>query len=246
MTMAEKNKKQLADDASTRIIQLILDNHMRPGEKLPNEADLAKMLGIGRSTLREAVRSLESRNILNVQQGSGTYVSDKTGVPEDPLGLVFMYGKDGSNELALELVDVRLLLEPEIAFMAAARISETQKAQLLRLHEEVLSTIYKKEPYNIHLNAEINYHGYIAECCGNGVLKNLVPIINSSISLAITTWDESLRAQAVEEHTVLTGAICRHDSLGARAAMISHLNSSREYYIRIKSKALPLENPSQS
>lgn len=240
--MAEKSKKQLTDDASNRIIQLILDNHMRPGEKLPTEGELAKMLGIGRSTLREAVRSLESRNILNVQQGSGTYVSDKTGVPEDPLGLVFMYGKDGSNELALELMDVRLLLEPEIASIAATRISQPQKTQLLRLHQEVLSTIYENEPYGVHLNAEINYHGYIAECCGNGVLKNLIPIINSSISLAITTWDEELRAQAAEEHTVLTGAICRHDPLGARAAMISHLNSSREYYIRIKESSVSQEN----
>lgn len=231
-----KSKKQLTDDASEQIIQLILDNDMQPGERLPNEANLAKMLGIGRSTLREAVRSLESRNILNVRQGSGTYVSDKRGIPEDPLGLVFMYGKDGGVDLALELVEVRLFLEPEIASIAAARITPEQEKELLRLHEMVLSKLYGKYDYSAHLKAEIDYHSYIAECSGNGVVKNLIPIINSSISLSITTWDADLREAAASEHTVLTKAICRHDTLGAKFAMIAHLNRSREFYILTKAE----------
>lgn len=236
MELNLKSKKQLTDDASEQIIQLILDNNMQPGERLPNEANLAKMLGIGRSTLREAVRSLESRNILNVRQGSGTYVSDKRGIPEDPLGLVFMYGKDGGVELALELMEVRLLLEPEIASMAAARITPEQEKKLLRLHEMVLAKTYSKDDYTDHLKAETAYHGYIAECSGNGVVKNLIPIINSSISLAITTWDAELREAVTKEHTVLTRAICRHDALGAKFAMIAHLTRSREFYIAAKAE----------
>ena len=237
-TNTNSSTRQLTDDAADQIIQLILERNMQPGERLPNESDLAKMLGIGRSTLREAIRRLESRNILKVRQGSGTYVSDKRGVPEDPLGLILTYGKDGGADLGLDLIEVRLLLEPDIAAMAASHITPIQERELIQRHEAVLKTIYDEDSddYNNHLASEVHYHSYIAECCHNSVLKNLIPTITSSISMAITTWDQELKEMAAKQHTTLTNAICRHDSAGAKYAMIVHLNTSREYFIRMKAK----------
>lgn len=75
------NKTKSAED---EIVQLILDQDMQVGDKLPNEFDLAKQLGVGRSTLREAIRHLAARNVLEVRQGAGTFISGKRGVPEDP------------------------------------------------------------------------------------------------------------------------------------------------------------------
>ena len=234
--MKAESAKQLTEQAADQIIQLILDQNMTPGERLPNESELAKMLGIGRSTLREAIRSLESRNVLTVRQGSGTYVSDKKGVPDDPLGLTLLYGRDGGAALGLDLVEIRLLLEPEVASMAAARIQPQQKKELLRRHRAVLETIYNADSSDNHMVAEVRYHGYIAECCGNSALTNLIPVINASISMAISTWDEDLKRQAAEQHTTLTNAICRQDTQGAKYAMIVHLNTSREYFIRRKAR----------
>ncbi len=82
------------------------------------------MLKVGRSTLREAIKRLAARNILTVRQGSGTYVSDHTGVPEDPLGLTFI---EKGPKLAKDLVELRLMIEPEMAATAAERITEDQK-----------------------------------------------------------------------------------------------------------------------
>jgi len=229
-----KQAKQLTDTVSEKIIRIILDKNMQPGDKLPNETELAKMLGVGRSTLREATRSLVSRNILEVRQGSGMYVSKKKGVPEDPLGLTLLYGVDGGAELALELIEIRLLLEPEIAATAASRITPEQEAELIRRHRIVVDIIQSEHTHQQHLDAEVQYHSYIAGCCGNGVLNNLIPIITSSISMAITTYDAMLRSLAVEQHIGITEAICRHDALGAKYAMIVHLNTSREYYIKMK------------
>ena len=103
-----KEQKSLVDTVSDQIIQLILEQDMQPGDKLPTEMELSHRLGVGRSTLREAVRRLAVRNVLEVHQGSGTFVSRKKGVPEDPLGLTFI--GDGPK-VALELSDIRLMLE---------------------------------------------------------------------------------------------------------------------------------------
>ena len=97
------------DLAANRLIELILEKGFQPGDKLPNEYELAALLGIGRSAVREAIRQLVSRNILKVRQGAGTFVAQKTGIPEDPLGLTFIGHDPG---LALELSDVRMLIEP--------------------------------------------------------------------------------------------------------------------------------------
>ncbi|WP_153053508.1 FadR/GntR family transcriptional regulator, partial [Streptococcus suis] len=78
--------KPLVEKASERLLELILERGYEVGDKLPNEYELAQDLEVGRSTVREAVRSLATRNILEVRQGSGTYISSKKGVSEDPLG----------------------------------------------------------------------------------------------------------------------------------------------------------------
>ena len=66
---------------------------MKPGDKLPNETILSQRLDVGRSSLREAMRAFASRNIVTIQQGSGTYVASSTGVADDPLGLSFIKDK---------------------------------------------------------------------------------------------------------------------------------------------------------
>lgn len=93
--------KSRVDLAVDQIIQVILDRNMKAGDKLPNEYDLARELGVGRSTLREAIKRLVARNILTARQGAGTFVSEKNGVPEDPLGLTFMM-EEGAENLALD------------------------------------------------------------------------------------------------------------------------------------------------
>ena len=115
-------------------------------------------------------------------------------------------------------------------------LGKKRKKELLRRHRAVLETIYNADSSDDHMAAEVRYHGYIAECCGNSALTNLIPVINASISMAISTWDEDLKRQAAEQHTTLTNAICRQDTQGAKYAMIVHLNTSREYFIHRKAR----------
>ena len=113
----------LAEQVQEEIYQYILKTPIEVGAKLPNEFELGKMFGVGRSTVREAVKLLSSRGIVEVRQGSGTYVVRTTPLDLDPLGLTALEDK---MSLALDLAEVRLVLEPGIAEMAALKASKEQ------------------------------------------------------------------------------------------------------------------------
>ena len=112
----ESDERNLPQKISEDIISFILNEHLQPGDKLPNEAHLAKELNIGRSSLREAMKLLASRNIVTIRQGSGTYVASSPGVVDDPLGFTFIPDK---KKLVQDLLEVRFLLEPAIAAKSA-------------------------------------------------------------------------------------------------------------------------------
>lgn len=78
----------LPEQISEKIIQLSLDKHLEQGDRLPKVAVLVERLGTGRSTVREAIKLLQSRNIVRIKQGSGTYVASNPGVADNPLGLL--------------------------------------------------------------------------------------------------------------------------------------------------------------
>lgn len=219
-----ETSKSLADITSDRIIELILDRKMEPGTKLPTETELTQMLGVGRSSVREAVRRLETRNILDVRQGSGIFVSQKKGVPEDPLGITFM---GDQTRAALELSDIRLMLEPEFAAVAAMKATDEQIEELQRRCGEVEKLIQAKENYR---DADIEFHHYIARCSGNHVMENIVPVISSSVRISIQQTEDAYRRYTFEEHRKILAAIMRRDSLGAKFCMAEHLNRSRDFF----------------
>lgn len=215
--------KTRVDLAVDQIIQVILDRDMKAGDKLPNEYDLARELGVGRSTLREAIKRLVARNILTARQGAGTFVSEKNGVPEDPLGLTFMM-EEGSENLALDLQDIRLMLEPETCAIVARGATPEQIDQMQAYCDEVTRLIEAEEDYSA---ADAKFHRYLAECSGNHVLPNLIPIIASAIGVVITVTNDEHRSQSGMEHQRIIDAIRRHDPEGAKYSMIAHLNTSR-------------------
>ena len=219
------------DLAANRLIELILEKDFQPGDKLPNEYELAALLGIGRSAVREAIRQLVSRNILKVRQGAGTFVAQKTGIPEDPLGLTFIGHDPG---LALELSDVRMLIEPAAAERAAINATDEQIDRMVELCGEIGRLVTEGKSY---VSADLEIHRYIGECCGNSILRNLMFILSDASKIAIEVSKDRFRGVAHMEHEKLVQAIRRRDSVGARYAMISHLNNSRQHFAEQK------ENP---
>ena len=128
--MGASQSHGLSEKVSQDILEYIARNGLQPGDRLPNEYELAGMLQVGRSSVREAVKLLVSRNVLVVRQGAGTFVSQKRGITEDPLGLSLIPDK---HRLARDLMEVRILLEPQIAAAAAQNAAAGEIEQLEQL-----------------------------------------------------------------------------------------------------------------
>ena len=219
--MKQKNGMPLAQAAAEDIIEMIRTNHMKPGDRLENEYELAKKLNVGRSTVREAVKSLETRNILTIKRGAGTFISQNEGVAVDPLGISLM-GKD--EEMALELLDVRMILEPESAALAAIHADK-----ISRQNRKVIGMIRQGLD---HHEEDARFHQLIAEATKNRIIAKLVPIIQQSVGLTAEMTSKRLTETTVSFHEQIVEAITRGDANGARSAMIAHISENRIYIIK--------------
>ena len=159
-----ENVKSLSEVTADTIVQHIINEGLGKGDKLPNEKILCELLGVGRSTLREAVRMLASRNILIVKHGSGIYVSDKPGVSQDPLGFTFVKDK---KRLIHDLVEFRMMLEPRVAALAAQNRTKEQLAKLEAQAAVVDELISQGKS---HAQADSVFHSLLGEMSGNSVL----------------------------------------------------------------------------
>lgn len=215
-------EKSLPQKISEDIIELILEENLQPGDKLPNETVLSERLNAGRSSIREAMKLLASRNIVTIRQGSGTYIASSPGMVEDPLGLTFIGNK---QKLVNDLLEVRFLLEPSIAAMAASHATEKDIKKITALCDEVETLLKNHDDYT---QKDIDFHTAIALSSKNVVVPRLIPVINSSIPLFIETTKGILREETIETHREIADAIAAHDPLRAQDAMYLHLVYNRK------------------
>lgn len=165
----------IPEQISEKIIQLSLDEHLEQGDRLPKVAVLVERLGAGRSTAREAIKLLQSRNIVRIKQGSGTYVATNPGVADEPLGFTFIGDK---QRLARDLLEVRFMIEPQMASMAAEHTTEDQIMCIRELCDESERLAEAGEDYSA---ADTAFHSAIAESCRNLVIPRLMGVLKASV-----------------------------------------------------------------
>ena len=226
----KEDRKLLGSRIESRLIRLIQEEPIPVGEKIPNEFELAEKFGVGRSTIREAVKGLVSRGMLEVRRGSGTYVISAYPSEEDPLGL----GRyEDKFQLALELFDVRLMIEPEIAAFAALNATEEEIRELERLCSEVEEVYRSGED---HVSQDIELHTQIARCSKNRVVEILVPLIDSAVHTFANVTHRALMEETIQTHRAIVASIAGHDQVGARCAMVMHLTYNRQMIVDLLKK----------
>ena len=228
MMNLQSEEKSLPQKISEDIIAFILEENLQPGDKLPNETVLSERLNAGRSSVREAMKLLASRNIVTIRQGSGTYIASSPGMVEDPLGFTFIGNK---QKLINDLLEVRFLLEPSIAAMAATNADEKDIKKITALCDEVEELLKKCKD---HTEKDIEFHTAIALSSKNVVVPRLVPVINSSIPLFVETTGGTLHEETIETHREIADAIAAHEPLHAQDAMYLHLVYNRKWIQMIK------------
>lgn len=225
--MEKANRQLLAIQVEDELMNYIAQEPVGVGEKIPNEFDLAQMFGVGRSTIREAVKSLASQGVLEVRRGSGTFVVSMNKVEEDPLG----FGRfEDKFQLALELFEVRLMLEPEIAALACSKATEEEKQCLKKLCDETENLYLAGKN---HTGRDIEFHSCIAKCSKNRVIEILLPIIQSAIVTFVNLTQGLLMEETIRTHRAITDAILKGDSVGARCSMIMHLTYNRQMIVKM-------------
>ena len=206
----------LSEQAASQITDMILvEKRFQSGDKLPNEMELAQALGISRVTLREAIRILCTRGIVQIQRGRGTFVTASTSTDLSPLEHIAMSNRD--------LLEIRMMAEPPAAYYAAKRASKEEKQHIRELSEKIEEAITgKKANIQERLKLEQDFHNAIASASHNQFMIRLMPIINESIYNDVTHFDESI-TYSLQDHREIVRLIETGNAEGARAAMKMHI-----------------------
>src|SRR5450432_3651156 len=161
--------------------EMIASGQLKPGARLASEAELASQLGASRNTLREAVRALVTARVLDVRRGDGTYVTSLG--PE-----LLLDGMSAAVELmqegfSLELVAVRMILEPAVTALAATRMDTATLRQL----DVLLTGMREAASEAERVQRDADFHAVVAASCGNVTLASMLNAV-SSRTLRARVW----------------------------------------------------------
>jgi GntR family transcriptional repressor for pyruvate dehydrogenase complex len=221
--------ERLTDVAIARVKDMITSGKLVPGQRLPREQDLARELGLSRSSLREAVRALTLIKVLETRQGDGTYVTSlEPRLLFDAVAFVTHLLRDHQM---LEVWEVRRLLEPAATALAVARMTEQDHLELAERIERFRVAATADEV----MQADVEFHRFIYHCAGNSVLETVLETLSLQ-TLQVRTWrkatDELHRRAALEEHSQIYRAILARDPELARAASAMHVAEGESWLRR--------------
>jgi GntR family transcriptional regulator, transcriptional repressor for pyruvate dehydrogenase complex len=209
----------LPEQIANRLVALISERQLRPGDRLPPERELAVTMGVSRASLREALRALSLIGVTEMRQGAGNYVASlDSATLMRPLGLVLALSDAGFNEL----FEARKLVEPKLAALAAERATEAEIARLVECVEASAAGIGDDEAF---MRADLELHGIIAAASRNEILERVVGSLAGLgvASRMATTHLEGMQARVVRDHRRIAEAVAARDAAAASAAMLAHL-----------------------
>ena len=177
-------KTRVSEEIIDQIRDLITSGRLRPGDRLPAERDLAKILGVGRSTVREAIRALESLGVLETRAGEGTFLRSGPSAKEpDLLTATLRQSWDSRHKL----FEVRFVIEPDLASLAARRATTEQMARLRDALDEQERAIKSGDT---GIKPDTTFHFLLAEAAGNEILLR---IMDNLMDLLRETREASLQ-----------------------------------------------------
>jgi GntR family transcriptional repressor for pyruvate dehydrogenase complex len=221
-------KARRYEQVAEQIQRLIADGSLKPGDHLPPERDLAIRLGVGRSSIRDAVRTLEVMGILEPRQGAGTVVRD---LSSDSLVVPLATVLVRKRELVAELLDVRRILEPALAARAAKNATAEEIAEL----EDILSRQQEKVRRGVPtVEEDSEFHYVIGRAARNNVVLKVLDVL---MDLLRESRVRSLQAPGRPErsylgHRRVLRAIKRRDADAAEKAVRKHLEEIESIVMR--------------
>ena len=208
------------EQIATQIEQQILRGDLRTGDRLPTERELAEKFRASRTAVREAMKTLAQKGLVDMRPGRGTIVIDGTSFAlRDSLNRSMLVNQPKSN---IELVEVREILEPEIAALAAVRATDEDIAALRAAVETMDAHLEEADAF---IAADNRFHQILANATNNNLILTLIHPIMELLSEQrkhiFGVQGGPQRGQ--QHHKLLLDAVIRHDPDAARVAMQAHL-----------------------
>ena len=216
-------RNKVYEEVARQLERMILKK-LRPGDKLPSERELSETLGVSRSSIRDAIRSLELVGLVEPRQGSGTVVREiSADTLITPLASVLRH----KMELVGELLDFRKMLEPPLAARAASHASEEELIEMEEILQRQEAKFRKRE---LAIEEDSEFHYAIAMASGNSVVLKVLDVL---MDMLRDTRERSLQLEgrpqkSLAGHRRILAAIKKRDAEAAKAAMRRHIEDVEE------------------
>lgn len=218
-------RKRLKDQIIDKLMAMMADGKLKPGDKLPSETALMELFGVGRSSLREAIGALSLIGMLTVRPGHGTHVAPATNdSPANPLRWgMFMSWREKLHEF----IEARITLEQTLVGFAAERATEADIAEIRKGLNMLKAPKLTKR---MAIQADLVFHTAIANASHNSVLTRFL----EELRQPVRSWMEQKASlfggydSVFEQHEAIFDAIQAHDAAKAQKAMRSHLEAVGE------------------
>ena len=219
----------VTDEAILKIKSMILSGELKPGDRLSPEKELSESLGLSRSSLREAVKALEIIRVLDVRRGDGTYVTSlEPQLLLEAMAFVVDIHQDSS---VLKLFEVRRILEPAAAAMAAARSTPEDIAEL----RELVAEVDEHTSIDDLVSHDMQFHRRINTMSGNAYLTSLLEGLSGK-TLRARVWRGLTQENSVErtlaEHIAIVDALASGDTELVRSQVIVHISGVEQWLRR--------------
>ena len=217
-------KSRVSQDIIEQVRDLVTSGRLKPGDRLPSERELSQALSVSRSSVREAVRAMESLGLIEARAGEGTFVASLSGSRgSDPIVACLL--QDYSTQH--KLFEVRRVIEPDLAALAARRATAEQIERLRATLEDQEAEISRG---GTGVKQDSLFHFLMAEATGN---EALVRIVDSLMDLLLKTREESLQhderpARSLKQHRAILAAIEARDPRAAERMMWEHIRDVEE------------------
>jgi GntR family transcriptional repressor for pyruvate dehydrogenase complex len=216
---------RLYEQIVEQIEQSVQKGDLKPGDQLPAERELAEQFGVSRTAVREAVKALREKGLVEAYPGKGTFITSGSSNPmRQSLDRMM---RSAQVDATSSLVEVREILEPEIAALAAVRATEEN---LNSLREAVAVMDAAKRDPDAYIEADLDFHLELAEAAANPLILSLID------SIVGVLREQRMRIFEVDggpdrgqyHHKKILEAVEHQDAPGAREAMRAHLRQVRE------------------
>lgn len=222
-------KLSVSETIIVQVKDLILQEKLKPGQKLPSERDLADQLGVGRSSVREATSAMVALGIVEIRPGDGAYIrSDFPRSMLESLDWSSLLLNGRSNDL----VEARVIVERATARLAAQRATHEDRKRL----GDIVAKMEAADSLDDYINLDLNFHVTLAQASQNHVLRDIIASIQRLIrgSMVQVLQSKEMLTLSMQHHRDLYEAINRGDAAEAEALMVAHLRKDADFFAKSK------------